>query len=210
MSIRILIVDDHPVVRAGVKALLAGTSIVVAAEADTGATALLQLAQHEVDLVLLNVRMPDFDGLNCLAKIKQADAAMPVIMFTSSKNPTYLARSFAHGAAGLLPKTVDRETLIAGIQSAASGETIWSPSELRQVTGTLATQRSPTEIESPLTRRENQVLKQLSFGLTNKEIGNVLGISPDTVKEHVQHLLRKVGVSDRTQAAVWAVRKGLV
>ena len=102
------------------------------------------------------------------------------------------------------------EKLIDAIRRITAGENIWTRDELRRVTGALATPRLTTDIEVPLTQRESEVLRQLALGLTNKEIALALSISYETVKEHVQHILRKVGVSDRTQAAVWAVRKGLV
>ena len=92
----------------------------------------------------------------------------------------------------------------------AAGKNIWTRDELRRVTGALATPRVAADIEVPLTQRENEVLRQLALGLTNKEIADALTISYETVKEHVQHILRKIGVTDRTQAAVWAVRKELV
>ena len=102
------------------------------------------------------------------------------------------------------------DALIAGIRTAASGESAWTRDELRRVTGALATPRLTADVEVPLTQRESEVLRQLAYGLTNKEIAQTLHISYETVKEHVQHILRKIGVSDRTQAAVWAVRQGLV
>ncbi|MCP3692832.1 MAG: response regulator transcription factor, partial [Planctomycetaceae bacterium] len=96
------------------------------------------------------------------------------------------------------------------LRKAAAGESTWKREELRRVTGALATPRLNADVEVPLTQRESEVLRYLVQGLTNKEIAQVLEISYETVKEHVQHILRKVGVSDRTQAAVWAVRNGLV
>jgi len=210
MAISLLIVDDHEVVRAGLKSLLQGTDIRIVAEADNGATALKLTQKHKPDLVLLDVRMPGGDGLNCLARIKLDLPNVPVVMFSSYDNPTYVARSVALGAAGYLSKTASRKEIIAAIHTAASGDSIWTRDELRRVTGALSTPRVGAEVEVPLTKRENEVLKQLAFGLTNKEIAQALGISYETVKEHVQHILRKVGVSDRTQAAVWAVRKELV
>jgi DNA-binding NarL/FixJ family response regulator len=99
---------------------------------------------------------------------------------------------------------------VDAIRTAATGESVWTREELRRVTGALATPRLAQDVEVPLTRRESEVLRQLALGLTNKEIAQALGISYETVKEHVQHILRKIGVADRTQAAVWAVRKGLV
>jgi DNA-binding NarL/FixJ family response regulator len=210
MAIRIVIADDHEVVRTGIKALLTGTDIRVIGEANSGRAALKLAQKHKPDLVLLDVRMPDGDGLDCLARIKLDQPEMQVVMFSGFDNPTYVARAVALGAAGYISKGASRDEIVEGIRSAAGGETIWSREELRRVTGALAAPRSDNGIDVPLTKRENEVLKQLAFGLTNKEIAQSLGISYETVKEHVQHILRKIGVSDRTQAAVWAVRKKLV
>ena len=210
MTIRIVIADDHEVVRAGIKALLEGTDIRVIGEATSGRAALKLAVKHRPDVVLLDVRMPDGDGLDCLARIKLDQPEMAVVMFSGYDNPTYIARAVALGASGYILKSAGRDAIIEGIRTVAGGEPIWTREELRRVTGALATPRAGNEIDVPLTKRENEVLKQLAFGLTNKEIAQSLGISYETVKEHVQHILRKIGVSDRTQAAVWAVRKNLV
>jgi DNA-binding NarL/FixJ family response regulator len=210
MAISLLIVDDHEVVRAGLKSLLQGTDIRIIAEADNGATGLKLTIKHKPDLVLLDVRMPDTDGLNCLARIKLDLPNIPVVMFSAYDNPTYVARAVALGAAGYLSKAASKKEIVDAIHAASKGDSIWTREELRRVTGALATPRVGSDVEVPLTKRENEVLKQLAFGLTNKEIAQALGISYETVKEHVQHILRKIGVSDRTQAAVWAVRKELV
>ena len=166
--------------------------------------------KHKPDLILLDVRMPEGNGLDCLARLKVDLPDTPVVMFSGYDNPTYAARAVALGAAGYISKGVDKNALIDAIRTAASGENIWSREELRRVTGALAAPRNNSESDVSLTKRESEVLKQLAFGLTNKEIAQSLGISYETVKEHVQHILRKIGVSDRTQAAVWAVRKNLV
>jgi DNA-binding NarL/FixJ family response regulator len=210
MAISLLIVDDHEVVRAGLKSMLHGTDVRIVAEADNGTTALKLVVKHKPNVVLLDVRMPDSDGLACLARIKLDIPNVPVVMFSAYDNPTYIARSVALGAAGYLSKASSRKEILDAIHTAAKGDSIWTRDELRRVTGALATPRVGAEVDVPLTKRENEVLKQLAFGLTNKEIAQALGISYETVKEHVQHILRKIGVSDRTQAAVWAVRKGLV
>ena len=107
-------------------------------------------------------------------------------------------------------KGTTKDKLLDAIRRAAKGENIWTREELRRVTGALATPRLAAGVEVPLTQRESEVLHQLALGLTNKEIAQSLQISYETVKEHVQHILRKIGVTDRTQAAVWAVRKGIV
>lgn len=210
MPIRLLIADDHAVVRAGVTYFVRESDITIVAEASDGAQA-LQLAQHHrPDVVLLDVRMPEVDGMSCLSKLKAELPQIPVVIFTACENPTYVARAVALGAAGYLVKNASQAELVAAVQQAASGENLWSREELRSVSGALTNSRSIPELDVPLTKRESEVLKQLALGLSNKEIAQALAISYETVKEHVQHVLRKLGVSDRTQAAVWAVRKGLV
>jgi DNA-binding NarL/FixJ family response regulator len=135
---------------------------------------------------------------------------LPVIMFSASDNPTYVARGVALGAVGYFTKLASAAELILAVERAAEGESLWTRDELRRVTGALSTPRAAVDLEVPLTKRESEVLKQLALGLSNKEIAQGLSISYETVKEHVQHILRKLSVSDRTQAAVWAVRRGLV
>ncbi|HJT33670.1 MAG TPA: response regulator transcription factor [Pirellulales bacterium] len=210
MSIRLLVADDHEVVRSGLKSLLSGTEIAIVAEAATGDGAVRAVEQHKLDVVLLDVRMADTDGLNALGRIKLSRPKLPVLMLSGYDNPTYVARALALGASGYLLKDSGRDELVSAIRRVAEGGDAWKRDELRRVTGALATPRVAGDIEAPLTQRETEVLAQLAFGLTNKEIAQVLGISYETVKEHVQHVLQKIGVSDRTQAAVWAVRKGLV
>lgn len=210
MTIRLLIADDHEVVRCGLKTLIEGLDIEVVAEAATGDEAVKLTAKHKPDVVLLDIRMPDGDGLQALGRIKLDHPDTAVLMLSTYDNPTYVARAVALEAAGYVLKGAPRERLLETIRIAARGESAWTRDELRRVTGALATPRLSADVEVPLTKRESEVLRQLALGLTNKEIAQALEISYETVKEHVQHILRKVGVSDRTQAAVWAVRKGLV
>lgn len=209
-TIKLLIADDHEVVRSGLKVLLDGTEVDVVAALATGEEAVKYALEHDVDVVMLDIRMPDGDGLTALGRIKLDKPDMPVLMLSTFDNPTYIARSVALGASGYLLKGCSRDELLKAIRSAATGESAWTRDELRRVTGALATPRLAADVEVPLTQRESEVLRQLAYGLTNKEIAQALHISYETVKEHVQHILRKIGVSDRTQAAVWAVRKQLV
>ena len=209
-KIRLLIADDHEVVRSGLKSLLAGTEVKIVVELSTGAAAVKYALENDVDVVLLDIRMPDGDGLTALNRIKLEKPEMPVLILSTFDNPTYVARAVALGANGYLLKGCTREELLNAIRTAAKGENAWTREELRRVTGALATPRLTADVDVPLTQRESEVLKQLAYGLTNKEIAATLHISYETVKEHVQHILRKIGVSDRTQAAVWAVRKELV
>ncbi len=210
MSISLLVADDHQVVRLGLRNILEGSGIHVSGEATTGEEVLKQVAESKPDVVLLDVRMPGGDGLHILGRLKLDHPELAVLLFSTYDNPTYVARAVALGASGYVLKSDSRERLVEAIQMAARGESAWTREELRRVTGALATPRVVSDVEVPLTQRESEVLRQLANGLTNKEIALALGISYETVKEHVQHILRKIGVSDRTQAAVWAVRKGLV
>ncbi|MEX2317584.1 MAG: response regulator transcription factor [Pirellulales bacterium] len=210
MAIELLIADDHEVVRAGLRGLLDGTDIRIVAEAADGNEALALALKHRPRLILLDVRMPEGDGLHCLARLKVELPDTPVVMFSTFDNPTYVARAVALGAAGYLLKSATRSEIVDAIHAAARGNMLWSREELRRVSGSLAAPRSVVDTDVPLTKRESEVLKQLAFGLTNKEIAQALGISYETVKEHVQHVLKKLGVADRTQAAVWAVRNNIV
>ncbi len=210
MTIKLLIADDHAVVRSGLIALLEGADIEVVAEASNGQDAVTLALEKNPDLALIDIRMTEGDGLTALGRIKLERPDMPVLILSTFDNPTYVARAVALGASGYLLKGAGREKILSTIRKAAAGENAWTRDELRRVTGALSTQRITADVEVPLTQRESEVLRQVAFGLTNKEIARSLKISYETVKEHVQHILRKVGVSDRTQAAVWAVRKGLV
>ncbi|MGO8744642.1 MAG: response regulator [Thermoguttaceae bacterium] len=209
-KINLLIADDHPVARSGIKGVLAGTEIHVVADVSDGQEAVTYVSKHEVDAVLMDVCMPKGDGLTALGRIKLDKPDLPIVMFSAFDNPAYVARAVAMGASGFLMKGCSRDELINAITKAVQGENVFTRDELRRVTGAMATQRITAEIDVPLTQREAEVLRQMAHGLTNKDIAQTLQISYETVKEHVQHILRKIGLGDRTQAAVWAVRKGLV
>lgn len=210
MSIRVFVVDDHEVVRVGLRAIFESTPIEICGEASTAAEVAEQVEALKPDVLLLDIRMEGGDGLNTLGRIKLDHADLPVLIYSAYDNPTYVARAVALGAAGYVLKEASAEKLISAIEMVASGASAWTREELRRVTGALATPRLSADIEVPLTQRESEVLRQMALGLTNKEIAKALSISYETVKEHVQHILRKIGVTDRTQAAVWAVRKKLV
>jgi len=209
MTIRVLLADDHEVVRWGLKSLFQDTEVEVVGEASSGEETLRVAAETDVDLVILDVRMPDPDGLNVLGRLKLDRPDLPVLMLSTYSNPAYVARAVALGASGYILKDIDRDRLLKLVRRSAAGESLWTREELRRISGALATPRLNADVEFGLTRRENEVLLHLASGLTNKEIAQALDISYETVKEHVQHIFRKIGVTDRTQAAVWAVRKEL-
>lgn len=210
MGTRLLIVDDHEVVRTGLVSLLEGTDLEVVGMAASGDEALQLARDLHPDVVLLDIRMAEMDGLSTLEELRQALPNCRVIMLSTYDNPTYIARANALGASDYLLKGSTREQLVGAINAVAAGDAPSSYGELRRVAGTMATRQKQEDAEISLTQRETQVLRHLALGLSNKEIGRSLSISIETVKEHVQHLLRKIDATDRTQAAVWAVRKGLV
>ncbi len=210
MSIRLLVCDDHEVIRTGLVSLLAGTEIEIVGEAINGNEALTQAEKLKPDVVLLDIRMPDGDGLSTLDKLRAQVPESRVVLLSTYDNPTYIARAVALGASDYVLKGSSREDIVATIVAAGKGESPSRSGELRRIAGAMKVRQAIDDDDVPLTQRETQVLRHVALGLSNKEIGRSLEISVETVKEHVQNILRKIAVSDRTQAAVWAVRKGLV
>ncbi len=210
MTIKLLIADDEEVICLGIAAVLAGTDIQIIGHAKNSSDALEMAFDLKPDVVLMDIRMPEGDGLTTLGRIKMDCPGMPVVIYTGFDNPTWISRALALGASAFLLKSSDSKNLVSTIQAAAAGENAWSPEMLRRVTSTIPAPRTASHLEVPLTHREVDVLELVVEGLTNKEIAKQLDISYETVKEHVHHILQKVGVTDRTQAAVWAIRQGLV
>jgi len=208
-KIRLLVADDHEMVRCGVKALLAGTEVEVVAEASTGQTAIKLALEKDVDLMLLDIRMLDSDGLAALGRIKLDKPALPVLLFSAFDNSTNVARAIALGASGFLLKGCTRDELLTTIRMAAAGENAWSKEKLHSASCSLRSSGPAGSFEVFFTKREGEVLRQMARGLTNNQIAVEMKISYETIKEHIQHIFPKIGVRDRTQAAVWAVRNGL-
>src|SRR5262249_43225024 len=176
-----------------------------------GAEAVKMAMKHKPDVALLDIRMPDSDGLEALDKIHRELPNTRVVMLSSYDNPTYVARAVALGATDYVLKGASRQELISTITAAAQGKAPTHRGELQRVAGAMSKNgNSNGNHDIPLTNRETQVLRHVALGLSNKEIGRSLSISIETVKEHVQNILRKLEAGDRTEAAVWAVKKGLV
>ena len=210
MGIRVLIVDDHEVVRSGLRSLFADTEIEIAGEASDGKEAVATAAEIKPDLVLMDIRMPNADGLSALEQIHRATPDLPIVVLSTYDNPTYIARALTLGATDYLLKGSDSMDLVAAIRNAHHGDTSSRSDQAKRVSSAMDSASKDPAVELPLTSRETQVLKHIALGLSNKEIGRSLSISIETVKEHVQNILRKIKAIDRTQAAVWAVRKRLV
>lgn len=205
----VLIADDHEVVRRGLSSLFADSAIEVCGEAASSDEAVRQARKLKPDVVLLDVRFGDEDGLDAVKKIRSAAPATRVVVLSAFDNPTYVARAVAAGVHDYLLKTISRADLIAAVRAAATGEAATRAGELRRVASHMSRQDKGGLPGVSLTARETQVLRLVAMGLSNQEIADTLEISVETVKEHVQNLLRKLSLSDRTQAAVWALRQGL-
>jgi len=209
MSIKVLVVDDHEVVRHGLKSLFKDSAIKICGEAETPDEAVKLARKLKPDVVLLDVRLGPKDGLEAIRKIRGASADTRIVVLSSFDNPTYVARSVAAGAHDYILKTAERAELIAAITGAAEGTAPTRTGQLRRMAGAMASREVPPDAKHPLTPRETQTLRLVAMGLSNKEIADALEISVETVKEHVQNMLRKIALNDRTQAAVWAIRHGI-
>lgn len=210
MTIKVVVADDHEVVRSGLANLLKGSNIEIVGEAVDGDEAVEKTMKHHPDVVLMDIRMPNRDGLSALEAIRGKMPDARVVMLSTYDNPTYVARSVALGATDFVLKGSTRQELVDVITRAASGDEPLDTSVLRRVKRVMRRRHEREDDGIPLTNRELQVLRHVALGLSNREIGQSLGISIETVKEHVQNILRKLDVNDRTQAAVWAVRRGVV
>lgn len=210
-TVPVVLVDDHAIWRGGVKSMLEETEFKVVGEASSGREALDVVDGVDPRLVLLDIRMAGGDGLDALTALKQRHPRTAVVMLTTYDNPTYMARAIAGGAAGYLLKGVERDDLLAALRSVASGEMLLSQEALtRSLRGISEAGAESGDLIDPLTEREMEVLRLLATGLSNRDIGAILFIAESTVKTHVEHIIGKLGVSDRVQAAVWAARHSLI
>ena len=209
MGVKVLIVDDHEVVRKGLASLFKDSPVRICGEAATANDAVRLARKLKPDVVLLDVLLEGGDSLECLKKLRSAAATTRIVMLSAYDNPTYVARAISGGAHDYLLKTAARSEIIAAVTGAAEGATPSRAGQLRQMAGTMSRRESTSEGGVRLTPRETQVIRLLAMGLSNQEIADALEISVETVKEHVQNLLRKTALADRTQAAVWALRHGI-
>jgi len=209
--VRVIVIDDHAIWRGGLRSLLSGTEFEVIAEGVDGQDALPLLLEHDADLLLMDIRMPKTDGLVALTQVKALHPKLPVILLTTYENPTFVARALSGGAAGYVLKEVGRDDLLGTMRAVLAGESTLNRNDfLRALRSSGPLTGARMDIPEPLTIREEEVLRLVTTGLSNKEIAALLFISDGTVKSHMEHILSKLGVSDRAQAAVWAVRNGLV
>ncbi len=211
MSIKILIADDHSMVREGLKQLLElEGDFQVVSEAANGMEALENIKATKPDILLLDVNMPVMNGLEILAKIKQEKIGVKVLILTIHNEVEYLLKAVEIGCDGYILKDSNSTLLKRAIHAVYNGESYIQPDLIPVLNAGLANKTTVNSKLSELTKREIEVLKLISEGLFNKEIAYNLEISERTVKNHVSNIFKKINVSDRTQAAVFAIKNGLV
>jgi two-component system, NarL family, response regulator LiaR len=212
-TIRVLIVDDHAVVREGLRTFLElQDGIQIVGEAADGEYAIEQALELSPDVILMDLVMPRLDGVGAMRELRARGSEARVIVLTSFLDDERLLPAIQAGAAGYLLKDVEPAELARAVRAAHAGDAILDPTVAARVVRAIADGATPAVPLAPerLTRREHEVLTLIARGYSNKRIAFELGISEKTVKAHVGHLLAKLGVADRTQAALLAVQHGLV
>lgn len=209
-STSLLVAFPKELIRAGFRAMLVNSGIKTVGEATDAPSSLTLAKKHKPDVVLLDVAIPGGDAFELAGRILKALPAAKVVFVTEIDNPTYTARARAVGAANCLLMGFSQRELVTAIENAAAGRQAAGAGNFGRITASLAAREKGSALDAGLTPRESQVLAHVAYGLSNDEIARSLDISVETVKEHVQNLLRKLGVYDRTQAAVWAVKSGVV
>ena len=200
VTITVLLVDDHPLVRAGLTALLASTEdLVVVGEASGGEQAIGLAVERKPDVVLMDLSMPGMNGVEATRGLLALQPETHVVVLTSFHDQAQVAGALEAGAVGYLLKDSDPRDVLSAIRSAASGHAPIDP----RVARVLLPSSTP-KVSDSLSARELEVLQLVAKGLPNKLIGRNLGITERTVKVHVGHLFRRIGVADRTSAAIWA------
>lgn len=211
MSIRIIIADDHSMVREGIKQLLElDDNLVVVDEAADGIEAIEKVEAEKPDVLLLDINMPNMNGIDALKNIRQKGLDVKVLILTIHNEVEYLMKAVEVGCDGYVLKDSDSNLLKKAIYTIHSGEQFVQPSLTPALNAGMALKAAADDKLSELTRREIEVLKLIAEGLFNKEIAAKLDISERTVKNHVSNIFKKIDVSDRTQAAVFAIKNNLV
>jgi DNA-binding NarL/FixJ family response regulator len=212
--VRVLLVDDDDLMRAGLRSVLSSDeTIEVVGEAGDGRIALEEVRKLRPQLVLMDIRMPDVDGIAATRQVLAAEPEVKVVVLTTFEEDDYIFDALSAGASGFLLKRTKPEELIAAIHSVAEGDSLLSPSVTRRVIDRMATQPvaglSGARLEQ-LTPREREVLELVGRGLSNREIADAFVIEESTVKTHVKRILMKLGLRDRVQAVILAYETGVI
>lgn len=209
-SISLLVALPQEIIRAGLRAMLSNSGIKTVGEATDAPSTLTLAKKHKPDVVLLDAAIPGGGAFKLVTKLTKSLPGIKVVLVAVDDNPTYMARACAVGAVNFLLMGFSQKELVTAIQNAAAGKSATGADTFAKIAASMRVQDSRAARTIGVTPREEQVLRHVALGLSNDEIARSLEISVETVKEHVQGLLRKLGVIDRTQAAIWAVKSGVV
>ena len=205
-KIRILMADDHPVVRAGIRGMLeTQLDFEVIAEAENGREALDQTSKHTPDVVLLELRMPEMDGVEAIGKIKESHPDIHILVLTAYDTDADIVRAVEAGATGYLLKDAPRDELFRAVRATAKGETVLAPPVAARLMSKVRDKG-----DTALTAREIDVLMLVARGASNQDVGEKLHVSTATVKSHLLQIYQKLGVSDRTAAVTIAIERGII
>lgn len=211
MSIKVMLADDHALMREGIKHLLEfDGSIEVISEASSGLECLDKIKKIKPDILLLDINMPDMNGLDVLKELKKEDDSIKILILTVHSEVEYLIHAIDIGADGYILKDSGSLELKQAINLILNGETYIQPSLLPALNSRLINRDTDKDKLDSLTKREIEILTQIAAGMFNKEIAINLNISERTVKNHISNIFKKIDVSDRTQAAVFAIRNNIV
>jgi len=212
MSLNVLLIDDHTLFREGLEGLLSRRNINILAAVGDGQEGLKLAGELNPDVILLDMRMPEMDGMEVLRQLRKSGFSNPVVMLTTSSDERDLVESLRSGAQGYLLKDMEPDQLVLALRDIVAGKTVVAPDLAPVLARVVQGDTIATTDENPfskLTPRENEILVLLAEGQSNKVIARNLGISDGTVKLHVKSILRKLGVHSRVEAAVMAVEEGL-
>ena len=209
MPMRVLIVDDHPVTRGGLRtALSTSDEVEIVGEASSGEEAVERVSELAPDVVFMDVRMPGMGGIEATRIIREDSPKTKVILFTVDESRQVISDAIQAGVSGYLLKDVSAQELVNAARLALEDKAVIHPSLTRAfIEEVQYVDRRP---EAPLSRRETEILQMVAYGSTTKEVAHDLGISPHTVKTHLERIFEKLGANDRAQAVAIAIRKGLV
>jgi two-component system response regulator NreC len=214
MAIRIILVDDHFVVRSGLRMLLESEmDVEIVGEAGTAKEALQVVSELSPDVVLMDIGLPDMTGIVATREIKKASPETAVVALTIHEDEEYFFKMLEAGASGYVPKRAAPQELLTAIRAAANGEVYLFPSMAKLLVRDYLAQDQPAKSQSELdglTQREQEVLAYLAEGASNDEIGDVLGISPKTVARHRENIMNKLNLHTRTELVKYAIRKGII
>lgn len=210
MPIRILVADDHPIITDGLRWAIADSELEIVGQVDACDQLIQALQTLRPQVLVTEIRLGHSDVIGELEAYATENCGCAILFFSMHDSPMHIARAGTLGCHDYLSKNSDTHALLDAIRRAAAGEPTPAASQLNKIRTKIRSTANWNEIDTPLTQREKQVLQHLAMGMSNREIGRSLTISSATVKEYVQKIMRKLDANDRTQAAVWAVREGII